>query len=429
MTGPRRFLVLTLLLLALPGLVQAANTVLAGTFDGTEAKGAPLPGTCGGSDPLAYRQVGTLQVTVTGTYTVYDALYLNDIKNGGLDVSALLYNGVFNIDNPTLNLVTDDGIDYVTEVTLQAGVSYVLVVQQWCQNREGAWALTFSGPGVVDSDSVVTMPALTEGQFTASDPEASTVCSDGQYHVSGPVQVPVSGTYYYTDVSWYAEFFDVCVLVYEGEFNPAQPAANRVPAYEPWTGDDYLDDDGTIELESGKDYYFVVQPLGVAADGDYFFVLAPPAPFRINKALAGAWYKAETNGQGFFLDVYENLNFMFLSWFTYDLQRPVDGTAELGEPGHRWLTAQGFYEGSTAELDVNLSQGGVFDSPEPAVPDPDPIGSMTVHFSDCMNGTVDYDLDTPALSGQVAITPILNLTDHLELCESFTRGPGVPRPF
>jgi hypothetical protein len=423
-----RLFVLTLAL-ALPGVVQAANSVVAGTFDGTEAKSAPLPGTCGGSDPLAYQVVDTLRVSVTGDYTVFDALWLDGIKNGGVDVSALIYTGVFDIDNPDLNLVTPDGIDYIGEVTLQAGVSYKLVVQQWCVNREGAWALTFTGPGEVDSSQAVTMPDLTEGRFAASDPVASTVCSDGEYHVSDPVQVPVTGSYFYIDVFYYAGLFDVCVLVYEGEFDPARPEANRVPGYDALYGLDYLDDVGMIQLESGKDYSFVVQSLSDAEVGDYFFMLAPPAPFRISKALAGAWYNPDTDGQGFFLDVYENQNFMFLSWFTYDLQRPVDGTAELGEPGHRWLTAQGPIDGATAVLDVNLSAGGVFDASEPSADEPAPVGSMTVEFTDCMSGSVEYTLTTPAVSGQIPITTIARLQDHVELCELMTKVPGVPGPF
>jgi len=36
--------------------------------------------------------------------------------------------------------------------------NYVLVVQHWCFNREGAWAVTFSGPGSVNSTSAVTVP-------------------------------------------------------------------------------------------------------------------------------------------------------------------------------------------------------------------------------------------------------------------------------
>jgi hypothetical protein len=63
---------------------------------------------------------------------------------------------------------------------------------------------------------------------------------------------------------------------------------------------------------------------------------------------------------------------VFLAWFTYDTERPPqDVTATLGEPGHRWLTAQGPYSGDTANLTVYVTEGGVFDSATPpATTDP-----------------------------------------------------------
>ena len=50
---------------------------------------------------------------------------------------------------------------------------------------------------------------------------------------------------------------------------------------------------------------------------------------------------------------------------TFDLDRP-DETAygQLGDPGHRWLTAQGPYNDDTAELTLFLTAGGVFDAGE-----------------------------------------------------------------
>ena len=420
--------VLAAVLLALPGLVQSATatTVISSTFDGSEPRTAPLPGTCGGDVPLAYVNAGDLRVAVTGVYTVYDALGFIGSKYPGVDVSALIYQGPFDVNNPGRNLVTTDGIDDLDIVNLQAGVAYTLVVQQWCENREGAWGLTISGPGEITSARAVTPPELTNGVFASTDPTATTVCSAGQYHATGPMSVSRTGIYQYTDVSYYANFFDVCVLVYEGAFDPAQPDLNRVPATDFWSPDsDFLDDDGSVYLEAGKQYTFVVQPLGVAAVGDYFFVLAPPAPFRINKALAGAWFDPGTPGQGFFFDVYENIDLLFGGWYTFDLQRPVDGTADLGEPGHRWLTIQGNYDGAQAESGVFLARGGVFDAPEPGIETPQPeVGTATVEFTDCISGTVDYDLTDPAVSGSI---PIIPLTDnHVELCESLTQGPGVP---
>jgi len=416
---------LFLLLAALPGMAHAANTVLAGTFTSTADKTAPLPGTCGGSDPLAYQVAGSMQVTVTGTYFVFDALYLRGIKHNGLDISGLLYRGAFNVNNPTANLVTPDGIDGIESVTLQAGVTYVLVVQQWCENREGTWALTFTGPGSVNSESAVDLHAMMEGRFGSTDPVVETACGVSQYHQSGPVQVSTTGTYYYADISFWTNDIDLCLQVFTAPFDPSNPTANRVGTSDP--GGAFLDDVGTVELEAGRDYWFVVQPLDIEAYGDYFFLLAPPAPFRINKALAGAWYFPPTNGQGFFMEVYDDQNLLFLAWFTYELQRPVDGTAVLGEPGHRWLTAMGPIDGNSAQMDVYLARGGVFDAPDPPIETPQTnVGSMTVEFDDCISGTVQYAFTTPPVSGQLPIEPVAGLRDHVELCHALSRGPGIP---
>ena len=84
---------------------------------------------------------------------------------------------------------------------------------------------------------------------------------------------------------------------------------------------------------------------------------------RINAGVNDAWFNPDTSGQGFFIIAWEPSQYMFVSWFTYDTARPPEGTPSMvGEPGHRWLTAQGPYTGDTATLDVYLSSGGVFDS-------------------------------------------------------------------
>lgn len=411
-------MILTAVLLA-PGTVLASNTVLSGIFDGTEAKADPITGTCGGDNPLAYQDTGNFQVSATGSYLVFDAFNLN-----GTDVAAFIYDGAFDPNNPLANLLTPNGfagpsgIDSAATVDLTGGASYRLVVQQWCENREGAWAVTFSGPGNATSASTRMVPAMTQGLFSNNDPTATTDCSnDAPYVESGPMQVSATGTYYYTDIL-IEQDVDVCLQVYTAPFDPANPQDNRVGVY--------LDDFGTVELETGKDYYFVVQPLGVTAFGEYFYVLAPPAPFRINKALAGAWFNFETNGQGFFIDVYENSNQMFLSWFTFDLTRPDAGVPSgIGEPGHRWMTALGNYSGNVAELDIYWAEGMVFNSPTPAVSQ-EADGTMRVEFTACGEGEVRYDLGT---SGQVGTVPVTTLAaDNTELCNSMVNVPGMPGP-
>lgn len=400
-----------------PGMAFAANAVLSGVFDGAESRTNPLPGTCGGSNQLSYQDTGAFSVTASGTYTLFDVFNLS-----GVDISALIYTGSFDPANPQNNLLTEDGIDVFEPVDLIAGVSYTLVVQQWCENKEGAWALTVSGPGATNSASLVSVPEMTDGLFSSSDPVASTDCGNSQYHESGPMQVATSGMYYYTDIS-VETAVDVCLQVYSAPFDPADPLANRVGSP--------LDDFATIELEAGQDYYFVAQPFAQETNGEYFYVLAPPAPFRINKALAGGWFNPEVGGQGFLLDVYENLNFMFLAWFTFDLARPDAGVpSTIGEAGQRWLTAQGVYGQNSAELDIYNAKGMVFESVSPPV-DNQLDGSMSIEFSSCIEGTIQYNIESAQQVGVIPIVPLVGPdldSSTNELCESLTEVPGMPGP-
>jgi len=58
--------------------------------------------------------------------------------------------------------------------------------------------------------------------------------------------------------------------------------------------------------------------------------------------LNDAWYNPETDGQGFFITVFPDLGFLSLAWFTYDTELPAeDAEANLGDAGHRWITALG----------------------------------------------------------------------------------------
>ena len=148
--------------------------------------------------------------------------------------------------------------------------------------------------------------------------------------------------------------------------------------------------------------------------------------FEINAGLNDAWYNPLTPGQGFFFTVFPDIKLVFLAWFTYDVERPPeDYVAILGEPGHRWLTAFGSYEGNTTTLAVELTTGGVFNQHEPEVTQ-DYQGArstIVVEFADCTSGLVSYDITQqddltlkPRLTGQV---PIQRLAfDGIPLCEA-----------
>ena len=137
--------------------------------------------------------------------------------------------------------------------------------------------------------------------------------------------------------------------------------------------------------------------------------------FNINPGLNDAWYNLETDGQGFFINVFPDTGIMFLSWFTYDTERPDDSvSANLGDPGHRWLTAQGAFAGNEAVLDITITSGGIFDSGTP-VPDKTQDGTMVVTFTGCNQGTVSYDIPSIGRQGVVPIQRVV--PDNVALCE------------
>lgn len=147
--------------------------------------------------------------------------------------------------------------------------------------------------------------------------------------------------------------------------------------------------------------------------------LAESQPVHVlNSGFSDAWFNPATPGQGFLMTVFPDKQQVFLAWFTYDTDRPPeDVTAILGEPGHRWLTAQGGYEGTTATLTIFVTEGGVFESGEPAaMTDPAGSGSVTIEFADCHEGLLTYEIDAPGIEGRIPIQRVV--ADNIALCES-----------
>jgi cyclophilin family peptidyl-prolyl cis-trans isomerase len=162
---------------------------------------------------------------------------------------------------------------------------------------------------------------------------------------------------------------------------------------------------------------------GSGAVGEQNFVLmdvVEESEFEINQGLNDTWYNITTNGQGFFIIVFPDREQMFLTWFTFDTERPPESvTAMLGGPGQRWMTAQGPYSGNKAELQITMTTGGIFDSATP-VPDNNPDGTITVEFSSCAAGTVRYDIPSVDSQGEVPIQRVV--LDNIALCETLA-GP------
>jgi hypothetical protein len=119
----------------------------------------------------------------------------------------------------------------------------------------------------------------------------------------------------------------------------------------------------------------------------------------INAGMDGAWVNNDTLGQGFLIDAHPNPeggNYIFVAWFTYG-----EDTAS----GQHWLTAQGDFTGSTAAIDVYETTGGRFDDAQAV--NVDPVGTMTIDFTDCSNALLTYSLTDDDLADDMEISRLI----------------------
>lgn len=411
-------LALAVLLSASGPAAFAEFSVLSGTFYGTEPTVHRLHGLClNDPDDNPYIASTTFTVNQTGQYSIASAQY-----GIGVDVWFAIHTGGFNPGNPAANRIarqTRDAWDFDEPVTvnLQAGTSYRLVVSPWCAPDRGVWTLVFTGPGRVTSGARVNgLDGLMSGTLTGGGQTADMGCGNKGFRESGAQRVDTAGKYYITDVSYFFGL-GLCIGVYTAPFNPANPAANRILLLT----SDYFD---SVELETGRDYYFVIQANTLAQTGDYIYLVTPGTDFYIDPVLSGSWYDPDTAGQGFFLDVLGHERLMFVGWFTWDLQRPAGNVqAMMGDPGHRWLTLFGNFADASASLDLQVSRGGVFDQGVAVNTVVD--GSVEFEFDDCNSGRVTYDLGSAGGSGMIPIERVTTINSRA--CETLMQRSGKPR--
>lgn len=141
--------------------------------------------------------------------------------------------------------------------------------------------------------------------------------------------------------------------------------------------------------------------------------------FVLNAGLNDAWYFPDTSGQGFFITVFPDLNAVSLAWFTYDTELPpLNATANLGDPGHRWITAIGSITGNQVSMNIDITSGGIFDD-ETDVDHTNPPGSdgtLILTFESCRSGTVQYDIASINRQGIIPIERVAN--DNIVICEA-----------
>jgi len=139
--------------------------------------------------------------------------------------------------------------------------------------------------------------------------------------------------------------------------------------------------------------------------------------FKMNAGLNDAWYNPATDGQGFYITVFPTLGFVSLAWFTYDTELPPeDAQSNLGDAGHRWITALGTIDGNRSVMNITVTSGGLFDTATAV--DRVEDGTITLTFDDCKSGTADYDIPSINRQGSIPIQRVTN--DNIALCEALT---------
>ncbi len=90
----------------------------------------------------------------------------------------------------------------------------------------------------------------------------------------------------------------------------------------------------------------------------------------------------------------------------------------VGDTNHRWYTLEGAYTNLTADLEVVLTQGGIFND-SVAVNRVD-AGDATLTFDSCTTATLTYTLDESGLTGSIPLTRLSG--DNVDLCVTMSNA-------
>lgn len=142
--------------------------------------------------------------------------------------------------------------------------------------------------------------------------------------------------------------------------------------------------------------------------------------------LNGAWGSYYGEGEGLVLDWLPQARLIFMPWFTYS-QAGGNETAQ-----QRWYVAQAASvpaDARSAELDIYYVTGGAFDSAEPRVTTR--VGSGTLRFSDCANGSFRYTFDpryNDGAAGTITLSRLSPATQPCILADGSVRPAPDARP-
>jgi len=391
----------------------ADNHTVTGVFDGGESLMSAATGSCD-SDAKRYREAGTISVSASGTYRVVDAgnwfpSYRPD--SGVADIVIVFYAGSFNPGSPSSNRVAS--VDEYEDVQLTAGISYILVVQHWCEEINGPYAiLVEGGPGTVSGDGFPS-PAQTIGNFDAGSPSANFADVDATLHYRADEKtVSETSRFFWVDLWEETAGTELLLRIYKGSFDPQNTDANLV--YNSYNSEfssgDWI---GSFQLLAGVKYVFVlIDTLGNFEHMQYVLFPSSVGPASFNPGLNGTWVSPGVEAQGILMDVTTSFNLVFFAHFTYQdgavvaaarsgdsrLQSSGAGDAavqaDIGADDQRWLTGYGSIpaSGNMLSLKYENSTGGRFNAETPAATTNSNYGTGYIEILSCDHMIVNWNL-------------------------------------
>ena len=428
-----------LLLLLTTTSAFANNVTISGAFNGNEPTMAAAEGSCD-SDAKRYKVAGTITVSESGSYQVVDAgnWFPFTLPQASIaDAVIVIYANSFNSANPASNRVAT--VDEFESVQLSAGTTYVLVVQHWCVEINGAFAIVIDGAqGTVSGDGFTSLPR-TIGNFNSASPTAAFSDQPGgvRRYKSDAVTVSKSGAYYFIDVGEELGGSTMSLRIYEGAFDPLNTDKNLHFS----TAGFFV---SKFSLQAGVNYVFVLYE-NVFNSGRLQYVLFPPGDINFNPGLNGAWVAPGIEHQGILMEVLPSAGILFMAQFTFDAQlataatqstsRPMAQTtggggskvqAQIGADDQRWLTAFGSIpaDGERMTISFENSTGGRFNSETPVATTDSSYGSGWIDLMACDHLLINWDLP----GGIVDTRDYYKATqDAVPYCESFIKaGPVTP---
>lgn len=271
---------------------------------------------------------------------------------------------------------TVDSVELVINVSRtrlgagQATMSLHRVTSAWGQGGSDAGGQEGRGTTAVAPDATWTN-AMTDGE-TWNNP-------GGDFDATASAQVAV------TDVGFYT-FESTPELIADVEFWLANPDQNFG-----WII--------VMDNTTGNAKQIGSREGSAAPQLNLEFTLGEPV-FPINFGHSGGWFNFDTAGQGVMIEVFPEINQVFLTWFTYEAAE----SAKIGSADHRWLSGLGEIDGGKVEIDLQVTSGAFFDDPtDPVRTDPGTVGTVILEFSSCAEGTMSYNLLDPARSNSFSI--------------------------